>query len=212
MELPLFPLHVVLLPGGTLPLHIFEPRYRAMMETVLVTDRSFGIVAIRHGMEAGAAEIHDVGTIAAVEQVKRAPDGTMDILVAGRKRFRVDMRLPDDPFPRAAVTPVDLEDAGEDAGDLLTPARAAVHRYLSVVAQIQGSEVRAPAVPPDLVGASFVLADALAIDLPERQRLLACGTAAARLALTIELARREAALLEAVGPSVGRPSGAYSPN
>ena len=213
MDLPLFPLHVVLFPGATLPLHIFEPRYRAMMEHVLARDRSFGVIAIRHGMEAGGrADVHAVGTLAAVEQLKRAPDGTMDIVVGGRKRFRLLGRLPDDPFPLGDVELIEGEELGDGAAELLTPARAALHRYLAVVARLQGTEITAPAMPPDLAGASFVLADALEIDMPERQRLLACTTAAARLELTIELARREAALLEAVGPSVGRPSDAFSPN
>ena len=73
VEIPLFPLHVVLFPGETLPLHIFEMRYRAMIEHVLATDRRFGVIAIRQGMEAGGyAETFDVGTLATVAQLKRA--------------------------------------------------------------------------------------------------------------------------------------------
>ena len=213
VELPLFPLHVVLFPGETLPLHIFEMRYRAMMEHVLAADRSFGIVAIRQGMEAGGyAETYSVGTLARIAQVKRSDDGTMDILVEGSARFLVIRRLPDDPFPRGEVSMIEPDPTGEDPAAQVTATRAALHRYLGVVARLQGSEVTAPAVPADPVEASFVLAAALEVDLPERQRLLACEDARVRLDLTAELARREAMLLEAVGPSVGRPSSAYSPN
>lgn len=212
MELPLFPLHLVLFPGTNVPLHVFEPRYRAMLEHVLGSDRTFGIVAIRQGMEAGGtAEVHEIGTIARVDEVRRSSDGTMDIIATGGPRFRLSARLPDDPYPRG-----DVELLGEPVGpavpDDITRARAAVHRYLGTVARLHGRDVHAPALPDDLLGASFALAAALQIDLPDRQRLLAAPDAAQRLELVVELARRESLLLQAIGPSVGRPDAAYSPN
>lgn len=212
VELPLFPLHLVLFPGTTLPLHVFEPRYRAMMESILATDRTFGVVAIKVGMEAGGpAEVHPIGTTARVDEVRRSEDGTMDIMVLGRQRFRIDQRLPDDPFPRAEVTLLG-EEIGPDVATYLTGARAAVHRYLGTLARLHGRDVHAPALPDDPIGAAFALAATLQVDLPERQRLLGCDHAEARLRLTTDLARREATLLEKIGPSVGRPDTAYSPN
>jgi hypothetical protein len=80
------------------------------------------------------------------------------------------------------------------------------------VAKLQGEDVVAPPVSEDIVATSFTLASALGLDLADRQRLLEAVDAASRLRLIAELARREATLLEAVGPSVGRPSGSYSPN
>ena len=212
MELPLFPLHVVLFPGMAMPLHVFEDRYRALMDHVLSGDRRFGIAAIRRGSEVGGyAETHRVGCIANVEQVTRSADGSMGIVVIGDQRFSINVRLPDDPYPRAEVSILD-EPAGLVGEGDLTVARAATHRYLSVVAKLQGEEVVAPSLPDDVVAASFILASALGLDLSERQRLLEAEDAASRLHLLAELARREATLLEAVGPSVGRPSGSYSPN
>jgi hypothetical protein len=70
----------------------------------------------------------------------------------------------------------------------------------------------APTLPDSIVGASFTLASALSLDLPERQRLLEAPDASTRLRLCAEMAKREAMLLEAVGPSVGRPTDTYSPN
>lgn len=213
MRLPLFPLHAVLFPGAELPLHIFETRYKAMMETVLATaERTFGVLAIRSGMEAGGpAETYEIGTVARVEQIQRASDGTMNIVVRGTARFHLDERLPDDPFPVGEVSAL-ADEVGSSANDDLTLARAALHRYLSVVARLQGSDVVAPPVGPDLIEASYTLSSALHVDLPERQRLLGCKTAVARLQLLAELARREAVLLEAVGPSVGRPGTEFSLN
>ncbi|MGZ4210521.1 MAG: LON peptidase substrate-binding domain-containing protein [Actinomycetota bacterium] len=210
--MPLFPLHVVLFPGAAMPLHVFEPRYRTMMERVLGDDRRFGVVAIRRGREVGGhAETFRIGTMATVEQIQRSEDGSMAIVVAGRERFAIDVRLPDDPFPQADISVLD-EEPGEQPDRELPGARAAVNRYLSVVARIHGDDVVAPTLPDDAIAASFTLAAALGLDLPDRQSLLEAPDAAARLRMCSDMAKREAMLLEAVGPSVGRPTDSYSPN
>lgn len=212
MELPLFPLHAVLFPGSSLPLHVFEERYREMMRVILDGDRRLGIVAIRSGMEAGGpARIYDIGSVATVEQVQRSQDGSMDIIVTAKERFRIDERLPDDPYPRAHVT-VLADEPGDEVEGFLTAARAATFRYLSAVARLQEADIKAPSLSDDAVVASYKLAAVLELDIPERQRMLECPDAHTRLALLSDLARREALLLETVGPSVGRPRSIYSPN
>ncbi|MCA1829898.1 MAG: LON peptidase substrate-binding domain-containing protein [Actinomycetota bacterium] len=212
MELPLFPLHVVLFPGMTLPLQVFEPRYREMLDKVLRGDRRFGVIAIRRGAEVGGpAETFDVGCIAEVTRVQRAPDGTLQLLVEGRARFRIEQRLVDDPYPRSDVVIVD-EAAGAVSGELLADARSAVRRYLSSVAQIQGSDVVVPSTSDDAVDTSFILSAAIQVEPPDRQVLLEARDAATRLQLVIALAHREALLLEAVGPSVGHPRAPISLN
>ena len=210
--MPLFPLHVVLFPGSAMPLHVFEPRYRTMMEAVLSGDRRFGVLAIQRGREVGGyADTFRIGTVAVVEQIQRAPDGSMAIIVTGHERFALDVRLPDDPYPNGEVTLLE-EPLGEQPSRELPAARAAVNRYLSVVARVHGDDVVAPALTNDIVATSFTLASALSLDLPERQRLLEANDAAERLKLVTGVAKREALLLEAVGPSVGRPTDAVSPN
>ena len=77
---------------------------------------------------------------------------------------------------------------------------------------MQGTDVVVPAIIDEPIAASFALAATLLLDLPDRQRLLEAPTAAARLALATELAKREAMLLEAVGPSVGHPTDQISLN
>lgn len=88
--LPLFPLHTVLFPGGVLPLHIFEERYRLLIREGV----DFGVVMIRDGREvqteAGAAPfLHSIGTIAHPERVEELPDGGYNVLVRGIERFRL---------------------------------------------------------------------------------------------------------------------------
>ena len=83
-RIPLFPLNVVLLPGATLPLHIFEPRYRQMVRRCVDDKREFGVLlALPRG-------IVRVGCTAEVTEVmKRYNDGRMDILTLGRSPFRI---------------------------------------------------------------------------------------------------------------------------
>ncbi len=129
------PLHVALFPGTRLPLRIFEPRYRALLTDVLADDERFGIAAIVHGMEAGGpAEVYPVGTRALIQGLVRRDDGGADIVVLGTDRFRIEHRLPDDPYPRAAATLLP-EEAGPGAAAALADARAAVGRYRAVLAR-----------------------------------------------------------------------------
>ncbi len=88
--LPLFPLGLVLFPGGTLPLHIFEPRYKQMIGECIEQERQFGVLLIRSGEEVGDEAIpHEVGTTARIARVQQLPDGTINIAAVGIERFRV---------------------------------------------------------------------------------------------------------------------------
>jgi Lon protease-like protein len=89
-RIPLFPLNTVLFPGGLLPLRIFETRYLDMIGECMREQQGFGICAIRQGSEIGtAAEIHDVGTLARVQDFDRNDDGLLCIVARGERRFRV---------------------------------------------------------------------------------------------------------------------------
>jgi len=213
MDLPLFPLHTVLFPGASLPLHVFEQRYRAMMEHILAGDRRFGVVMIREGMESGGfAEVHEVGCVGVLRVLERADDGTMDIVITGAERFRIERRLPDDPFPRAEVSLIVPEPVGPGVEERFAAARAMLPRYIDVLSRMKATAPVEADLEGEPVDVSFRIAALLEVDLNERQRLLACKHAAARLQLAAALARREALLLERIGPAVGTPRGEYSPN
>jgi len=97
-HIPLFPLTVVLLPGMTLPLHIFEPRYKRMMKTVIDEEITFGIVLAR---ESGIAT---VGCTAIIREVARTyPDGRMDIVTTGESAYRVRAVHKDKEYLEATV-------------------------------------------------------------------------------------------------------------
>lgn len=88
-EIPLFPLKTVLFPGGPLPLRIFEARYVDMVKRCLREQQGFGVVLIREGDETGAAEFHEVGTIARIVDFHAMPDGLLGLMTRGEHRFRV---------------------------------------------------------------------------------------------------------------------------
>ena len=111
VRLPLFPLHTVLFPEATLPLQIFEPRYREMIGRCLAHDEPFGVALILEGEEVGDNALpRRIGTEAAIIAAQRHDDGRYEIVAEGRRRFeilgidksrtylRADVRFLEDPL------------------------------------------------------------------------------------------------------------------
>ena len=137
MEIPLFPLHVVLVPGAPLPLHIFEPRYRALVADCLATGAPFGVVCLSAGREVGAGNVAfaSVGTLAEIREVSRYPDGRYDIVTVGAARFRLSGVVADrkpylvgiaEPLPEALGDP-------ERTARLARRVRSLFVRYLALL-------------------------------------------------------------------------------
>jgi Lon protease-like protein len=188
----MFPLSTVLFPHAPLPLHVFEPRYRTLMEHCLAAEREFGVVLIARGSEVGGGdERFEVGTVARIEAVSRFDDGRYGLLARGTHRIAVTRWLPDDPYPRAEVE--ELSDVpGLDAPGVaaagLEAATAAVRRARTLLSEM-GSE--APVVPDLGEGNDdatlwrlCALAPLTALD---RQRLLATDDGVVRVAMLTEL-------------------------
>jgi hypothetical protein len=130
----MFPLGTVLVPSAHLPLHIFEPRYRALAQDCLAGDREFGVVLIERGSEVGGGDVRfAVGTVARIVQAVELPDGRWLLDSVGTKRFRVQRWLEDDPYPCAEVEPLTEAPAGPEA----EPLRAEVERLLRQVLALQ---------------------------------------------------------------------------
>ncbi len=193
--LPMFPLGTVLLPGATLPLHVFEPRYRALVQDCLAGDRSFGVVLIERGSEVGGGDVRSgVGCRAVILAADELPDGRWVLAALGTDRIRVTRWLPDDPYPRAEVEPWpdDVDPPPLTVGDVA----ARLTRVLALTAEL-GHDV--PEVPDlgaaDDVTASYVLAALAPLGPLDRQHLLAAAGPAARLGRLAELLDDEAAFL-----------------
>jgi Lon protease-like protein len=111
----MFPLGSVLFPGMPLPLRVFEPRYVAMLASVLGQEaREFGVVLIERGHEVGGGDVRfATGTVARIASVE-VGEGLIALVAVGGARFEVVRWLEDDPFPRAEVrelAPLELDDA-----------------------------------------------------------------------------------------------------
>ena len=113
----MFPLGTVLFPYAVLPLHVFEPRYRALTEHCLAGDGCFGVVLIERGSEVGGGDTRfAVGTVARIARAGQLPDGRYVLATVGTQRFRVREWLPDDPYPLAEVDLLDDPGAGVGHG------------------------------------------------------------------------------------------------
>lgn len=200
MELPLFPLSTVLYPGLPIPLHVFEERYREMFGRILDGDRRFGVVAIVHGHEVGGSAVyHPVGCVAEVRDVRRYPDGRLDVVARGERRFRIDGVAQAAPYIVAKVATLG-ESTGRSATERIVPVTQLFNRYVTTLLEIAGEdEIEQVDLPDDPVAASYLVAAGLQVDLPDKQNLLAIPSAAERLSTEAALLRRELSLLEHLG-------------
>ena len=112
-QLAMFPLGSVLLPTMGLPLRVFEPRYRALVEHCLESDSpEFGVVLIARGGEVGGGDVRNpIGCVARMLDVSRAADGRYGVMAVGVRRLEVIEWLEDAPYPRAMVEELDEIDA-----------------------------------------------------------------------------------------------------
>jgi ATP-dependent Lon protease len=145
-ELPLFPLpDVVLFPQEVLPLHIFEPRYRMMLKTVLETDRRFGVV--RWDPQEG--RMADVGCCAEILQCQTQEDDRSNIVTLGQQRFRVLEVVREAPFKVGLVSWI--EDEQPTSHDQLQSLSADVEKALRDVVELTGKLMGKPTtLPSDL--------------------------------------------------------------
>jgi len=202
--LPIFPLGTVLLPGASLPLHIFEPRYRQLtvdLVTGAVTGRSFGVVAIRQGWFTDVDELsqlHEVGCSATLRQVDRLPDGRFDIVTRGERRFRLlDLDSASAPYLLGSVEWLpDAEVAGASvaaAPQLSESARAAHRRYCN--AAWHREDWTEPEIGADTGNLAHLLAADCLLTIEDRQRLLEERNPLRRLRMVRRVLNRETGIL-----------------
>src|SRR3954447_2313508 len=108
--IPIFPLpNVVLFPNVFLPLHIFEPRYRQMVDEALKGDRIVGMVLLRPGWEGnyeGRPDVYAIGCAGVITHAERLPDGRFNIVLRGMEKFRISSEDTDRLYRVAQVVPV----------------------------------------------------------------------------------------------------------
>ncbi|HYM52194.1 MAG TPA: LON peptidase substrate-binding domain-containing protein [Candidatus Dormibacteraeota bacterium] len=225
MRLPYFPLHVVVFPHLPLPLHIFEPRYRAMTRDVLADGSPYAgrfvVSMITEGAEVGEepgrrASGQRVGTIVQVRRSERLPNGRWVLLTVGVERALLGEVDRSGEYATVEVTPLADDGGDRRAADALLPeVQAALDHYLETVKRFVTSaasfgsksqeitdvaasldEVLKPIrLPDDPLAASYAVGGVLQIELTRKQHLLELPDAASRLQAELELLRREARLL-----------------
>jgi Lon protease-like protein len=214
VEIPLFPLSVVLFPHMPLPLHIFEERYRQMMRDCEDEGISFGVVAIREGVEAmGPATPHPVGTLAQLRKVEKLDDGRYNLLVVGASRFRIVGVSTRKPYLVGEVEYLQDTDGGDFvSADLARQVGTAFRGYADTLRQLAGQDPAAIELPDDPELLSYLVSATLQVEIARKQELLEMDAAGERLRGCLALLRREAVLLDQMLARRDAPTGAFSPN
>jgi Lon protease-like protein len=184
-RLRLFPLNSVLFPGAVLNLHIFEPRYKQMINECLEAGEGFGVALIAEGAEAGDPNVlpHDIGSIAEIVDVQPLPFGRYFISTVGRNRFRIREVISREPYIIAEVD--ELEDPQEyidrEVDELLPAVRERFEEYLAMLVEFSGQESTVDLPDDDPRSTSYLIGDMLQVAERVKQRLLELADTKARL-------------------------------
>ncbi|MFC8371165.1 LON peptidase substrate-binding domain-containing protein [Streptomyces sp. NPDC057239] len=224
VRLPLFPLNTVLFPGLVLPLNVFEERYRAMMRELLKTPedepRRFAVVAIRDGHEVAPSApglpdptavpdrgpaagfgtdplraFHKVACVADAATIRERADGTFEVLATGTTRVRLLSVDASGPYLTAEAEPL-AEDPGDEAGALAEGVLRSFRQYQKRLAGARERSLTTGTELPDEPGVvSYLVAAAMMLDTPTKQRLLQAPDTASRLRDELKLLRAETAVI-----------------
>lgn len=215
-QLPLFPLTTALVPGLVLPLHIFEPRYRMMIEELLAKpedEREFGIIAVRENHQRGrtappsdlgsTTDFFPVGVTAVLREVERLDDGRFDIVAIGGRRFCIADIDQSAPLLRADVEflpepPADPDDPATQR--LVERATLSFERYRSALGgRLDEEHHEDEDMPRDPDVLSYLITAALVVDAHTRNELLAAPDALTRLQAGTVVLNRETTLISTLG-------------
>jgi Lon protease-like protein len=174
MDMPLFPLNVVLFPGMVLPLHIFEPRYREMINRCIDEDIPFGVVLIEEGPEVGGtAKPYPIGTAARIVKVDRLDDGAMNITAVGTQRFRIVELDHSHSYLSAKVAQYPIVNGSTRAAvEMVHRVRPKIIEYVALLSQASKTELKLDRLPEDPTSLAFLVAIALQVHNADKQKLL----------------------------------------
>ncbi|MGK7876346.1 MAG: LON peptidase substrate-binding domain-containing protein [Xenococcaceae cyanobacterium] len=184
-ELPLFPLpEVVLFPGRPLPLHIFEFRYRIMMNTILSNDRRFGVLMV----DPTQGQIANIGCCAEIIHFQRLPDDRMKILTLGQQRFRVLEYVREKPYRVGLVEWIEDCSPVKDLRSMATEVEKLLRDVVHLSAKLTDQKIELPEDLPRLpIELSYWIAGNLYGVASEQQILLEMQDTSARLQREAEI-------------------------
>jgi Lon protease-like protein len=189
VTIPIFPLpNVVLFPNVFLPLHIFEPRYRAMVKDALASDRIIGMVLLRPGFEAnyaGRPPVYPIGCAGLITHSEPLPDGRFNIVLRGLEKFKMTGEEEGQSYRVAQVEALS-EAVTETDKTAMHQHRRRLESLLAAAVEHRGTD---PKLPPNISDDDLVnaLAQYLALEPIERQALLECDGVLSRCEALVEL-------------------------
>lgn len=176
MEIPLFPLNLVLFPGMPINLHIFEERYKIMINECIDKREPFGVVLITNNVDDTSenAETSLIGCTAQITQVQPLQEGRMNISAIGKDRFQITSFKHDKPYPSGLADPFPLEK--DETPNLMSQTRklrSYIESYLSILQQARQSQFKSTHLPNEPTALSYLGAVLLQTEPEKKQELLA---------------------------------------
>ncbi|PJF41409.1 MAG: hypothetical protein CUN55_11770 [Phototrophicales bacterium] len=196
-ELPLFPLTTVLFPGMMLPLHIFEERYKEMIQRCLNNDEDFGVILLKAGRAEGPlGDIYDVGTVAHITQIKPLEGGRMNIISLGHKRFRLISMHHANPYLTGIVEDFPLTNVDLDRTYRLSKRVIdKLTTYLRAFKEVGRLNINLQQFPTDPETLAYLTAILLPVENKEKQELLATEEADQMLATELKILKHEVSIM-----------------
>ena len=197
--LPLFPLNTVLFPGMQLKLHIFEPRYKMLINQLIEENEPFGVVLIRRGAEIGNQDTvpFDVGCTADIGKVQRLPLGRMNIVTTGHRRFRINAIDRSQPY---LVGDVDFFMPEEDRPGVINAyskvLRPLLLRYLDILSSASDAHFDPEQLPRQPRAIAQIGSIILQADNLQKQKLLSIDSLSNLLTTLVDIYRLETMLLK----------------
>jgi Lon protease-like protein len=221
-RLPVFPLNLVMFPGATMGLHVFEDRYRALVQALLGkpdrATRLFAVVGIREGYEVGQhgkQSLHRVGCVVQLTEAEEYDDGRFDIEVVGRQRMRLDsMESSGDYLVGEVETLTERTAKGSDVASEASRTTDTFHRYRDQLAEIRGGPVLDVDLPHDPEYLSYTLAATCLLTMQQQQDLLEADTSLERLVMVRHDMTQEMRAMRAISslPAAELARTGWSPN
>lgn len=203
-RLPLFPLNVVLFPGMLLPLHIFEERYKVMIQECLASDRLFGVILARNrraqAPNVADLDIHDIygiGTTAQIKAVENLQDGRMNLITVGQERFVIkNIYSSAADFLIGLVDPLLMVDDSPEVVEFMAQKlRPLVKQYIQHLGDASGEDLSGTTLPVDPTDLAFLAGAAIQGPLPDKQQILSSDSLTKLIARTTTVVDREDQIL-----------------
>ena len=214
-DLPIFTLNTVLFPGMPLKLHIFEERYKLMINRCYQSGQPFGVALIKSGQEIGGrAEPFLVGCTADITEMEPLPGGRMNIVAVGRERFIARNFKYDQPYLVAEVETLSLSHTESvTLNNASRSLRPWVQRYLQTLADASETKFDIQQLPEDPLQLAYLASFLLNIPIEQKQNLLNIENADEFIRDLRVIYRREVTLLDAMlAPETAEDAGVFSAN